>query len=275
MNAICHIADAFQQARAKGRAAFMPYFTLGYPTQEDSLSVVEALAGSGADLIELGIPFSDPLADGPTIQSSTHTALQQGMTVSRCLEMAQVLRQRGVSQPLLFMGYINPIKAYGIDRFIQAATQAGVNGLILPDLPMEEGSDIEAGCQKFGLALVYLVSPTTPLPRIKLLSSHSTGFLYLVSVNGVTGVRKSLPVDLEDFVRKVRSETDLPLAVGFGISTPELAVNVGKIADGVIVGSALIDAVGKSDHPATTAREFISSFITAFDRQSSPLGRSG
>jgi tryptophan synthase alpha chain len=264
MNGIEHITQAFDQARTQGRAALMPYFTLGYPTPADSLAVIETLAHSGADLIELGVPFSDPLADGPTIQRSTQVALQQGMTVSRCLEMVGELRQRGITQPLLLMGYINPLLSYGIPRFIAQAAASGADGLIIPDLPVEEAAEAEACCQEHGLALVYLLAPTSTPERIALLAQHSTGFIYLVSITGVTGARRSLPSDLQDFVTRVRAQTSLPLAVGFGIATPEQARQVGQSADGVIIGSALINAVGDAPDPAVAAGEYLSSIHQAF-----------
>jgi tryptophan synthase alpha chain len=264
MNGIKHITQAFEGAHAQGRAALMPYFTLGYPTPQASMDVIETLAHSGADLIELGIPFSDPLADGPTIQRSTQVALQQGMTVARCLEMLQELRQRGVAQPLLLMGYINPLLSFGISRFIAEAARLGADGLILPDLPVEEAGEVEACCQEHGLALVYLLAPTSTKERIAMLARHSTGFLYLVSITGVTGARSSLPPDLQDFVKRVRAHTSLPLAVGFGIATPEQARQVGEIADGVIIGSALINAVAQSTDPASAAGDYLGNIHQAF-----------
>lgn len=264
MNGIERITQAFQQAKARGRAALMPYFTLGYPTPQDSLDVIETLACSGADLIELGVPFSDPLADGPTIQHSTHVALQQGMTVTRCLQMVYELRQRGVSQPLLLMGYINPLLSYGVLRFIEDAARMGADGLIVPDLPVEEADEVEAYCQQHGLALVYLLAPTSTPERIALLARRSTGFLYLVSITGVTGARNSLPPDLQAFVERVRNQTALPLAVGFGIATPEQALQVGQIADGVIIGSALINAIGQVANPAAAAHTYLNAIHQAF-----------
>lgn len=257
MNGSTHIRDTFAAARAAGRAALMPYFTLGYPDAETSVGVIEAAARSGADMIELGIPFSDPLADGPTIQHSAQVALEGGMTPGRCLALVSELRDRGVEQPLLLMGYFNPILAYGIRRFVMAAASAGADGFIVPDLPPEEALELEAACRDTGLALVYLLAPTSTPERIAQVAGQSSGFLYLVSLTGVTGARQALPADLEAFIRRVRRETNLPVAVGFGISTPEQARLVGSLADGVIVGSALIDAVDRSTDPAAAAGEFV------------------
>jgi tryptophan synthase alpha chain len=241
----------------------MPYFTLGYPTQELSFEILQSIALAGADLIELGIPFSDPLADGPTIQHSTQVALENGASVQRCLKGVQTLRQAGISQPLVLMSYINPLLAYGIEHFCADAAGAGADGLIVPDLPPEEGAELERACRKQGLAMVYLLAPTSTAERITLAGGHSTGYLYLVSVTGVTGARQTLPPDLASFVERVRQATDLPLAVGFGIATPQQATQVGRLADGVIVGSALINAVDQASDPCSAAGEYIRTLVEA------------
>jgi tryptophan synthase alpha chain len=251
------IARVFERTRKMGRAALMPYFTLGYPDAETSVDIIQAIAQSGADLIELGVPFSDPLADGPTIQRSAQLALQQGMTVRRSLELTANLRERGIAQPFLLMGYINPILTYGVERFVNDAASSGADGLIVPDLPPEEASELEGACRKAGLALVYLVAPTSTDERIQLVAERSSGFIYLVSVTGVTGARTVLADNLMPFIQRVRDLTEMPLAVGFGISTPEQAAYVGGMADGVIVGSALINVAGSSNDPARSAADFV------------------
>jgi len=256
------IAETFARVKAEGRAALMPYLTLGYPTPHLSLELVEAAVAGGADLVELGIPFSDPLADGPTIQRATHLALQQGMTVGRCLEMAAELRTHGVEVPLLFMGYLNPIMAYGVEAFVQESAQAGIDGLIIPDLPPEEGDEIEEACRDNGLALVYLLAPTSSEERIELVSRRATGFVYLVSVAGVTGARAQLPPGLAGFVSRVRAATKMPLAVGFGIATPQQARQVGELADGVVLGSAILRLVEDEaavKQPAQKVEDFVRS----------------
>ncbi len=257
MTGLERISAAFAAAKAAGRAALMPYCTLGFPTPEISPAVLRAIAASGADLVELGLPFSDPLADGPTIQHSTQAALRAGMTTARCLEMVAELRQAGILLPLLLMGYCNPILAYGAGRFVADAAQAGADGLIVPDLPPEEAEALEQACRASSLALAYLLPPNASLERMRLVASRCTGFLYLVSLTGVTGARQQLPPDLAVFIRQVRGVTSLPLAVGFGISTPQQARAVGELADGVIVGSALIDAIGRPRDPAQNAADFI------------------
>ena len=185
----------------------MPYFTLGYPDIPTSEAVVRAIAAAGADLIELGVPFSDPLADGPTIQHSTQVALEQGMTLARGLALTSRLRAAGVTQPLLLMGYVNPILAYGVARYVADAAAAGADGFIVPDLPPEEAGELEAACRAHGLALVFLLAPTSTPERIAAVVSHATGFVYLVSLAGVTGARDQLPPDLAAFVGRVRGAT--------------------------------------------------------------------
>lgn len=248
---------------SKNKPAFMPYFTLGYPDFETSLDIIQACVEAGADLMELGVPFSDPLADGPVVQHSTQIALEQGMTVARCLEGVRELRARGITIPFMLMGYINPILAYGPARFVQDAADTGANGLIVPDLTPEEAGELEGLCKTHGLALVFMLAPNSPEARIKLVCEKATGFLYLVSVTGVTGVRETVAAGLREFVGRVREYARVPLAVGFGISTPEQASAVGEIAEGVIVGSALVRAVEKAfetgENPAEAARTFVAS----------------
>jgi tryptophan synthase alpha chain len=234
------ITGAFAAAKLENRAALIPYLTLGYPTVESSLALAEAVVSAGADILELGIPFSDPLADGPVIQKTTQTALQQGISTARCVEMAHGLRRRGIMVPLVFMGYYNPILAFGEEAFCRACRDVEVDGLIVPDLPPEEGEGLVQACRAHGLALIYLLAPTSTEDRIRLVTEASQGYVYLVSVAGVTGAREHLPTDLNGFVDRVRAVTDKPLAVGFGISSPEQARQVARNADGVIVGSALL-----------------------------------
>jgi tryptophan synthase alpha chain len=266
MSGVERIAKAFEAARSEGRSALMPYFTLGFPDPHTSLEVVAAVAEAGADLIELGVPFSDPLADGPTIQRSTQTALAQGMSVRKCLDLTRSLRARGVSTPVLLMGYVNPILAYGIERFAADAAEAGADGLIVPDLPVEEAAPLEAACRRQGLALVYLVSPASTDERIRLVAEHSQGFLYLVSVLGVTGAREALSGGLEAFIQRVRRFTQQPLAVGFGISNAEQAAQIGRCADGVIVGSALIAAVENAADPVRAGSDFVRGLRQALEK---------
>lgn len=251
------IAAAFARARAQGRAALMPYFTVGFPDLKTSEGVLRGVAEAGADLIELGVPFSDPLADGPIIQNATQVALEQGVTPAHCLELVARLRGGGVPQPIMLMGYLNPILSYGVGRYVADAAAAGADGLIVPDLPPEEAEEVEAACADVGLALTYLAAPTTPPARLAEVARRTTGFLYLVSLTGVTGVRNALPAGLADFVARARQVATTPLAVGFGISRPEHVRAVGALAEGVIVGSALIRAVAEAGDPVRAATTFI------------------
>jgi tryptophan synthase alpha chain len=244
MTGLQRIQSVFARAKAEGRAVFMPYHAMGYPDRRTTLAVIETLSASGAGLFEIGIPHSDPLADGPTIQTATYTALMQGTTVKDCLAMCRELRTAGVDQPFCAMTYYNPLFAYGVQRFVDDAVLAGIDGLIVPDLPPEEAEELETACRQSGLATIYLLAPTSTDERIRVVARHSTGFIYLVSVTGITGARTELPPDLAAFVSRVRRQTDLPLAVGFGIATGSQAAAVAAVADGVIVGSALVRAAG-------------------------------
>lgn len=244
MSGLQRIQSVFAAAKAEGRAVFMPYHAMGYPDRSTTLAVIKTLSANGAGLFEIGIPHSDPLADGPTIQTATYTALTQGTTVADCLQMCAELRAAGVEQPFCAMTYFNPLYAYGVERFVADAVAAGIDGLIVPDLPPEEAEELEAACRAAGLATIYLLAPTSTDERIRMVAGHSTGFIYLVSVTGITGARTELPPELGAFVGRVRRCTDLPLAVGFGIATGSQAAAVAAVADGVIVGSALVKAAG-------------------------------
>lgn len=245
-----------------GRKALIAYLTVGYPSVEATLETVPALAGWGCDMVELGIPFSDPLADGATIQKSSHQALQTNVTPELCLDVASQLR-RQVDIPLLFMTYYNPVFSFGVEAFCRASAEAGIDGLIIPDLPPEEGAELERHASTFEIDLVYLLAPTSSEERIELVAQRSRGFIYLVSLAGVTGARQSLPDGLEGFVASVRKRTSTPLSVGFGISNADQAKRVASIADGVIVGSRLIQLL--EQHPSAKPGEFIRDLRRALD----------
>jgi len=240
---VSRILSVFNES---GHIALIPYVTVGYPSIEATLKVVPLLASSGCDIVELGIPFSDPLADGATIQKASFYALKNGVTLQLCLDVAKQLSHK-VNIPLVVMTYINPVFSYGLEEFCSACASSGVSGLIIPDLPPEEGSELEAITQRQSLDLIYLLAPTSTEERIRLVAERSRGFIYLVSVTGVTGVRDRLPRNLEAFVTKVRKVATQPLCVGFGISTPEQARQVARIADGVIVGSRIIQLMEAED----------------------------
>lgn len=252
-----HIAHTFASLRAQHRTALMPYFPIGYPDLPTTVALVTAAIEAGADLIELGIPFSDPLADGATIQRATWHALQQGVTIGRCLEVVATIRRQGIQAPLILMSYYNPILQCGPLRFCARAKEAGADGLIVPDLPPEEASELQEASRAHGLDLIFLLAPTSTPERIRLVAERASGFIYLVSLTGVTGARDRLPPDLEAFVARVRAATTQPLAVGFGIANAEQARRVAAIADGVIIGSALVKLAGESPQPVTDVQHFL------------------
>lgn len=256
----------------KNKPIFMPYFPLGYPDLDTSIDVIEALAKNGADLIEVGLSFSDPLADGPVIQHATQIALEKGITVKKSLEAVKELRERGVDIPLILMGYYNPMLAYGLEKFVCDAIEAGADGFIVPDLPMEESEEFQSALRSprrgSGAAgeveaqLIPMLAPTSSPERMDAIARNAKGFIYLVSVIGITGERKSLAEGLGDLIRRVREHTSpsTPVCVGFGISTPEQAREVGKMTDGVIVGTACVRTIGGSQTPVETAKQFATEF---------------
>ena len=252
----------------KNKPIFMPYFPLGYPDLDTSIDVIEALANSGADLIEVGLSFSDPLADGPVIQRATQIALEKGITVKKALEAVKELRSRGVDIPLILMGYYNPMLAYGLEKFVRDAAEVGADGFIIPDLPMEEAEEFMSVVGADGrppLPLIPMLAPTSSPERMEMIARNAKGFIYLVSVTGVTGERKSISDGLGELIARVREHTSAPVCVGFGISTPEQAQEVGKMADGVIVGTACVKTIGGSEKPIETAKQFARRFRSALN----------
>ena len=248
------IGPALAAIREQGRTALAPYLTIGYPEPAALPGLARALVEGGADMLELGVPFSDPLADGATIQRANFAALRHGVTAASCLEAVRGLRSRGLEVPVLLMGYYNPILAYGPEVFAADASAAGVDGLIVVDLPPEESGLLQEACRAQGLDLVYLLAPTSTAERVTLVARRASGFVYCVSVTGVTGARSSLPPELPAFVERVRRQTTLPLAVGFGISQREHVEAVGRIAEVAVVGSALIDVIEASPAQEREAR---------------------
>jgi tryptophan synthase alpha chain len=261
------IAEAFESARANGRrAALMPYLMGGFPDIEGSRRIGIAYAESGADLVEFGVPFSDPLADGPVIQAAATSALRAGATVPRVLEVARSISRH---VPVVAMCYANPMLARGLERFVDALAEAGVSGLIVPDLPLEETGDVLGVCDAHGVALVPLVAPTTPEARLGMIGAQARGFVYAVSLTGTTGERAALDGGLHALVSRAAGHTEVPVAVGFGIATPEqvrMAADAG--ADGVIVGTRLVRAAGEADDPAAAAGGLVAEFRVALSAPS-------
>jgi tryptophan synthase alpha chain len=238
------LSRAFARAKADGRSALIVFVEAGDPDLTTTARLVPALAAAGADILELGVPFSDPIADGPTIQRATERALASGTTLRRVLDLAADLRARKVGTPLVLFTYANPILAFGEEAFALRAAEAGFDGVLVTDLPPEEGRGFAGRLRTAGLAPVYLLAPTSPDARLRRAAALSRGFVYVVSRAGITGARAALPEDLADFVARVRrSVPRLPVAVGFGISTPDQVRAVARLAEGVVVGSAVVAAM--------------------------------
>lgn len=260
------LEKCFVRLREEGRRAFIPYIAGGDPSVEVTERLVEGFAEVGVDVVEVGVPFSDPIADGPSIEAATQRALVRGISLPKILEMVARLRSR-TDIPLLLMGYYNPFFCYGLERFCEDAQSAGVDGVIIPDLPPEDAEEFLIPARKYGLATIFLVAPTSPPERIRLVSEVTRGFLYVVSLTGVTGARRILSEDLVPTLKRVRSVTDKPICVGFGVSTSEQAREVAWLADGVIVGSAVVDTMAcHLDNPDRLVVEtvgFVSQLVEA------------
>ncbi|MEO8138635.1 MAG: tryptophan synthase subunit alpha [Gemmatimonadota bacterium] len=261
------LESAWAGLRRDRRTALIPYLTAGHPDRAASLSALR-LADEHADILEVGVAFSDPLADGPTIQRSTFDALQQGITLPRTLDLIAEAR---LSRPVVVFSYLNPIVRYGIDRFLRDAADLGIAGLLLTDLPAGSDSAVEDAVRASPLDLIRLIAPTTTGPRLAEVVRGAEGFLYLVARLGVTGASTQLSGGLEEYVARVRAASPLPLAVGFGISTPEQARSVAHLADGVVVGSALVERLGR-DGPAAAGRMLaeLRAALDAADQERTP-----
>ena len=234
------IPSAFKRLHKLNEAALIPYVTVGYPTVDITRRLLPVIARQGADLIELGVPFSDPMADGATVQRASHAALEQGVSLADCLTVAAEARRTN-EIPLLFMSYYNPIYHYGLEKFAADCAAAGIDGLIVPDLPPEEAGELKDACASAGMDLIFLVAPTSTDERLRKVAEMASGFIYCVSLTGVTGARTEIGPGVAEMVQRVRRFTDLPLVVGFGISKPEHVSEVTRYADGAVVGSALIN----------------------------------
>ncbi len=237
------IDSRFAALKAQGRAGFVTYVMAGDPDRGQSLDILRGLPAAGADLIELGFPFSDPMAEGPPIQKAAQRGLKAGLTVQGTLDLVQAFRAGDETTPLILMGYLNPIESMGYERFAAAAAQAGVDGLIVVDCPPEEAAPLVQALDAVQISLIRLATPTSDDARLKVIAAGTSGFVYYVSVAGVTGVKEAVAEDVAPAVNRVRAASGLPVAVGFGIKTPERAAAIARVADAVVVGSALVEEV--------------------------------
>ncbi|HKL70773.1 tryptophan synthase subunit alpha [Salibaculum sp.] len=240
----------FADLRAAGRKAFVAYVMAGDPDYETSLEIVKGLPGAGVDIIELGQPFTDPMADGPTIQLAGQRALSGGQTLDKTLQIARELRKSDDTTPIVLMGYYNPIYSRGVARFLEEANEAGIDGLIVVDLPPEEDDELCIPAQEAGLNFIRLATPTTDDQRLPKVLTNTSGFVYYVSITGITGAANAEAGDVGPEVARIKARTDLPVIVGFGIKTPDRSRAIAEVADGAVVGSAIVDRIAKGDSVA-------------------------
>ena len=253
------LAAAFERAKGEGRPALITLVVPGFPSPEGTDEIFDTMVAGGADIVEVEIPFSDPLADGATIQRVAFHALAEGVTPRDCIDFVRRARSRHAETPIVFMSYLNPVLAYGLERFAADASEAGADAIILTDLPPEEASSAKAAFGAHGIDLIFLVAPTSSPERVELICSQAGGFVYCVSVAGVTGARSALPSDISSFIARVRSCTNLPLAVGFGISRRDHIDSLVGLADGVVVASAIMDVIqaSESQERVKAVREYV------------------
>jgi tryptophan synthase alpha chain len=261
---VSRIDATFAALRARGETALLPYLAVGFPSRGETADLGIELVRAGADGLELGIPFSDPLADGATLQRVSEEALRAGVTIEDAFAAARALRA-AVDVPLVYMSYYNPVHRRGLAAFCVGAAAVGVDGLIVPDLPLEEAEPLRAACSAAGMALITMVAPTTPEARVDASCARGQGFIYCVSLVGVTGARSGLAADLPEFLARLRRRTSLPIVVGFGISQPAHVASVGRYADGAIVGSALVDLLERAplDERYAAARRYVAELKAA------------
>lgn len=260
------IAIKFSELKANNEKAFIPFITAGDPSLDMTMSLLSVLESAGADIIELGVPFSDPIADGPSIQRSSIRSLENGTSLSKVMDM--VSKVRSVTQiPIVLMGYYNPIFKYGVKRFVKDAVELGIDGVVVADLPPEEADDMISSARKYNLSTIFLIAPTSTPERIMFISEASTGYIYCVSSTGVTGARNKISDTLSQMVNQVRRYTEKPIAVGFGVSNPEQAKEIAQFADGVIVGSAIVNIIEKykdnKEHLISTVKDFARNLANA------------
>jgi tryptophan synthase alpha chain len=257
------LVQKLKEARKEKRKLFCAYLTLGFPRLSVTEALIPALEQAGADIIELGFPFSDPLADGPTIQFTSAKAIEKGVKLKNAFELVRRLRRKGVKIPILFFSYLNPLMHYGMTRALRQMHQNGYDGFIVPDLPPEEGRMWEPWAKKLDLSLVYLIAPTTTRERMRMVAKRSNGFIYYVSLRGVTGARSLVPADLTKNIRVIKKITRKPVLVGFGVARGEQAKAIARVADGIIVGSALMDQMRNGKNPIRAVTSLVSRLIKA------------
>jgi len=248
----------FAALKAEGKKAFVAYVMAGDPDYETSLQVIKGLPGAGVDVIELGLPFTDPMADGPTIQAAGQRALDGGMTLQRTLDLARAFRETDDTTPIVLMGYYNPIYSRGVDTFLDDAKAAGIDGLIVVDLPPEEDDELCLPAQAAGLNFIRLATPTTDDNRLPRVLQNTSGFVYYVSITGITGAAEAQATNVGPEVARIKSATDLPVIVGFGINTPEKSEAIASVADGAVVGSAIVSQIG-AGKPVAEVLDFVKS----------------
>ncbi|WJY23052.1 tryptophan synthase subunit alpha [Fontisubflavum oceani] len=259
------IDDTFARLNAEGRKAFVAYVMAGDPNYETSLEVVKGLPSAGVDIIELGLPFTDPMADGPTIQLAGQRALEAGQTLEKTLQMARELRKEDDKTPIVMMGYYNPIYNRGVDQFLADAKAAGIDGLIVVDLPPEEDDELCIPAQKAGLNFIRLATPTTDDARLPKVLQNTSGFVYYVSITGITGAADAQAGDVGPEVARIKAQTDLPVIVGFGIKTPEASESIASVADGAVVGSAIVSEIA-AGKPVSEVLDFVKSLADGAHR---------
>ncbi len=244
------IDDTFARLKTEGKKAFVTYVMAGDPNYDTALEVVRGLPAAGVDIIELGLPFTDPMADGPTIQLAGQRALEAGMTLEKTLQMVRDFRAEDNSTPIVLMGYYNPIYSHGVDAFLNDAKAAGIDGLIVVDLPPEEDSELCIPAQNAGLNFIRLATPTTDNKRLPKVLQNTSGFVYYVSITGITGAAAAQANDVAPEVARIKASTDLPIIVGFGVKTPDAAESIASVADGTVVGSAIVEKIGAGESPS-------------------------
>jgi len=269
---LTRIDQRFAELKREGRAGLVTFITAGDPDYETSLAILEALPKAGADIIELGVPFSDPMADGPAIQASSQRALAAGQTMKKTLSMVKSFRQKDKTTPLVLMGYYNPIYVYPVDRFVADAADAGADGLIVVDMPPEEDAELRPAAAAAGLNFIRLATPTTDAKRLPAVLAHTSGFVYYVSIAGITGTKAPDLADVKNHVGRIKAHTDLPIAIGFGVKTEEQVRALAPVAEGVVVGSALVAAIAQSlDGGGRATRATRTSVLSLVERLSAAL----